>query len=101
MHHTDHVRFTDPRLSRLLFVVVFENLVAVTVLMLNVAIPDISSDLKYKIRREEYITKEIIIRTERMRKAWKDRPSESHPDLRKSHTVIPLARSNSHDHDLT
>ena len=56
----------------------FENLVAVTAMILKLAIPDISSALKYKIRREvaiivlwaalnlvfvkEYITKEIIIR---------------------------------------
>ena len=38
--------------SRLLFVVLFENIVAVTVMFLKLVIPDISSALKYKIRRE-------------------------------------------------
>ena len=41
-----------PPPSRLLFVVMFENLVAVTAIVLKLAIPDISSALKYKIRRE-------------------------------------------------
>ena len=53
---------------------------------------------------QEYITKEIIIRTERFRKADKDRQSGSNPEIRRSHTVIPIPRSNSevyHDHDPT
>ena len=47
-HFSSNNSFT----SRLLFVVLFENLVAVTVMILRLAIPDVSSDLKYKIRRE-------------------------------------------------
>ena len=50
------------RCARLLFVVVFENVVTITAIALKLAIPDISAELKYKIRREAYITKEIIIR---------------------------------------
>jgi len=48
---------------------VFENVVTITAIALKLAIPDISAELKYKIRREAYITKEIIIRTERLRAA--------------------------------
>ena len=40
----------------------FENVVTITAIALKLAIPDISAELKYKIRREAYITKEIIIR---------------------------------------
>ena len=50
----------------------------------RLAIPDIPSNLKYKIRREDYITKEIIIRTERLKKLGKLKPqlSNSNPELR-------------------
>ena len=50
----------------------------------RLAIPDIPANLKYKIRREDYITKEIIIRTERLKKLGKLKPqlSESNPKLR-------------------
>ena len=50
----------------------------------RLAIPDIPANLKYKIRREDYITKEIIIRTERLKKLGKLKPqlSESNPELR-------------------
>ena len=70
--------------ARLLFVVMFENILSVTVMTLRLAIPDISSNLKYKIRREEYITKEIIIRTERLKKMGKlrNKLSESDPDIK-------------------
>jgi len=57
--------------AKLLFVVVFENVVAVTIMTVRLLIPDMSASLKYKIRREAYITKEIIIRTERVKKELK------------------------------
>ena len=118
---SDSINFKQNSSFRLLFVVMFENLVAVTAMILKLAIPDISSTLKHKIRREvseywvygrllawsfvqEYITKEIIIRTERLRKAEKNRQNGSNPELRRSHTVIPIPRSNSEvfpDHDPT
>ena len=60
----------------------FENILSVMILKL--AIPDISSNLKYKIRREEYITKELIIRTERLKKMGKlkNKLSESDPNIK-------------------
>jgi len=68
--------------ARLLFVVAFENAVAITVMALKLAIPDISATLKYRIRREAYITKEIIIRTERLKKSGQYRAkSDSAPTL--------------------
>ena len=62
----------------------FENTLAIVVMVLNFTIPDVSSSLKYRIRREEYITKEIIIRTERLRAAGRLRSalSDSNPELR-------------------
>ena len=65
--------------------------------------PEFSGSFKLGLV-QEYITKEIIIRTERLRKAEKSRPSGSNPEMRRSHTVIPIPRSNSevyHDHDPT
>jgi len=57
--------------AKLLFVVLFENIVAVTIMSVKLLIPDIPDTLKYRIRREAYITKEIIIRTERLKKEHK------------------------------
>ncbi|XP_023339966.1 anoctamin-1 isoform X4 [Eurytemora carolleeae] len=57
--------------AKLLFVVVFENVVAVTIMTVRLLIPDMSASLKYRIRREAYVTKEIIIRTERLKKEFK------------------------------
>jgi len=54
--------------AKLLFVVLFENIVAVIIMAVKLIIPDMSASLKYRIRREAYITKEIIIRTERLKK---------------------------------
>ena len=64
--------------------VMFENTLAIVVMVLNFTIPDVSSSLKYRIRREEYITKEIIIRTERLKAAGRLRSgqSDSNPELR-------------------
>jgi len=53
--------------ARLLFVVIFQDLVALTMMAVRWIIPDIPQNLKDKIRREAYITNEIIIRTERYR----------------------------------
>jgi len=75
--------------ARLLFVVMFENIVAVTAMFLKFAIPDIPADLKYKIRREEYITKEIVIRTERLKKTGKlkSKFSSSNPEMSPSKEI--------------
>jgi len=67
--YTNNAQFWHIWFARLLFVVIFENVVACTIMAMRLSIPDISSNLKYRIRREAYITKEIIIRTERLRKS--------------------------------
>ncbi|ODN06507.1 Anoctamin-1 [Orchesella cincta] len=54
-------------MARLAFVVVFENVVAVCVLFLRWAIPDIPRKLEDTIRREMYLTNEIIIKQEMLR----------------------------------
>jgi len=50
--------------ARLAFVVLFQNFVALSVMAIKVLIPNTSSELKERIRREAYLTNEIIIRTE-------------------------------------
>jgi len=80
--YQNNVQFWHIWFARLLFVVIFENVVAITVMAIKLAIPDISAKLKYRIRREAYITKEIIIRTERMKKGAQVRSkSDSAPTL--------------------
>jgi len=71
-----HVMF-----AKLVFVVVFENIVAMTIVTVKLIIPDMSASLKYKIRREAYITKEIIIRTERLKKEKELHKSNSVPNI--------------------
>nr|XP_012142541.1 PREDICTED: anoctamin-1 isoform X1 [Megachile rotundata] len=53
--------------ARLAFVVVFENVVALIMIILRSCIPDINPKLRDKIRREAYITNEIIIQQEALR----------------------------------
>ncbi|EFA04121.2 anoctamin-5 isoform X2 [Tribolium castaneum] len=53
--------------ARLAFVVVFENIVAFIIIIIKWCIPDIPGDLKDRIRREAYITNEIIIKQETIR----------------------------------
>lgn len=53
--------------SRLGFVVLFENVVAVVMILVRWCIPDMPQDLRDQIRREAYITNEIIIKQETLR----------------------------------
>lgn len=53
--------------ARLGFVVVFENLVAVVMIFVRWCIPDMAHELRDQIRREAYITNEIIIKQETLR----------------------------------
>ncbi|CAH0557259.1 unnamed protein product [Brassicogethes aeneus] len=53
--------------ARLLFVVLFENLVVFVMIVVKWCIPDIPGDLMDRIRREAYITNEIIIKQETIR----------------------------------
>ncbi|EEB14248.1 transmembrane protein 16E, putative [Pediculus humanus corporis] len=57
--------------ARLAFVVVFENAVVLVILLVQWCVPSIPGYLKDKIRREAFITSEIIIKqeTERARRA--------------------------------
>ncbi|XP_055379077.1 anoctamin-1 isoform X3 [Condylostylus longicornis] len=52
---------------RLGFVVLFENFVALVMILVRWCIPDMSTDLRDQIRREAYITNEIIIKQETLR----------------------------------
>lgn len=69
--------------AKLGFVVVFENLVAVVMIFVRWCIPDMPHELRDQIRREAYITNEIIIKQETMRarseanKAIKDEDGDS------------------------
>lgn len=53
--------------ARLAFVVVFENVVACVMIMVRWCIPDVPGELRARIRREAYVTNEIIIKQETMR----------------------------------
>ncbi|XP_053994706.1 anoctamin-1 isoform X2 [Hylaeus volcanicus] len=53
--------------ARLAFIVVFENLVALVMILVRWCIPDMNPQLRDKIRREAYITNEIIIQQEASR----------------------------------
>lgn len=59
--------FWNVMAARLMFVVLFENTVAVVMLLVRWLIPDVSSELKDQIRREAYITNEIVIKQEALR----------------------------------
>lgn len=53
--------------GRLAFVVIFENVVATVIIIVKWCIPDIPRDLRDRIRREVYITNEIILKQETIR----------------------------------
>ncbi|KAG9429833.1 anoctamin-1-like isoform X4 [Apis mellifera carnica] len=53
--------------ARLAFIVVFENIVALVMILVRWCIPDMNPKLRDKIRREAYITNEIIIQQETLR----------------------------------
>ncbi|XP_044743761.1 anoctamin-4 isoform X2 [Chrysoperla carnea] len=53
--------------AKLGFVVIFENVVAVVMIVVRWGIPDMSTELKERIRRETFITNEIIIKQETLR----------------------------------
>ena len=50
--YENNTKFWHIWFARLLFVVLFENVVAITIMAMKLAIPDISPNLKYRIRRE-------------------------------------------------
>ncbi|XP_046742491.1 anoctamin-4 [Diprion similis] len=63
--------------ARLAFVVVFENIVALVMILVRWCIPNMSQTLRDQIRREAYITNEIIIKQEALRACGPCRTSEN------------------------
>ncbi|XP_066904269.1 anoctamin-1-like, partial [Halyomorpha halys] len=76
--------------ARLTFVVIFENIVVMVVVFVGWCIPDIPTRLKEQIRREAFITNEIIIHQEAIR-TRNSRFENSEQDQRNSdddHNVV-------------
>jgi len=63
--------------ARLFFVIIFENVIAVTVMALKLLIPDVPAGLKYRIRRETFVTTQLIMEKERDRTARRRRRGET------------------------
>lgn len=53
--------------ARFAFVFVFQNIVALSVMLINWCIPDVPRKLSERIRQEAYFTNEIIIKQEMIR----------------------------------
>ena len=53
--------------ARIVFFVIYQNFIIVVMMLLKLAIPDIPAKLKSKIKREKYMTKEVIIEREKKR----------------------------------
>ncbi|XP_017877213.1 anoctamin-1 isoform X2 [Ceratina calcarata] len=64
--------------ARLAFIVVFENVVALVMILVHWCIPDMNPKLRDKIRREAYITNEIIIQREALRAFERSTDDEMH-----------------------
>ncbi|XP_066905567.1 anoctamin-1 [Halyomorpha halys] len=76
--------------ARLTFVVIFENIVVMVVVFVGWCIPDVPTRLKEQIRREAFITNEIIIHQEAIR-TRNSRFENSEQDQRNSddgHNVV-------------
>ncbi|XP_048520485.1 anoctamin-3 isoform X5 [Dendroctonus ponderosae] len=72
--------------ARFIFVVVFENLVVLVMIILKWCIPDMPGKLRDRIRREAYITNEIIIKQETLR-AQRAHSCSNASTLRKPETL--------------
>ncbi|XP_034248774.1 anoctamin-1-like isoform X2 [Thrips palmi] len=72
--------------ARLAFIVIFENVVVFVMILVRWCIPDMSSSLRDQIRRETYITNEIIIRQEtaRARQLCRSCSPDGGPDLQQN-----------------
>ena len=53
---------------RLLFIIIFENVIAVTVTVLKLIIPDIPTSLKQRVRREAFVTTRAIMEKDKENK---------------------------------
>nr|XP_031841580.1 anoctamin-1-like isoform X2 [Nomia melanderi]XP_031841581.1 anoctamin-1-like isoform X2 [Nomia melanderi] len=68
MNKYEHtIMFWHVLAARLAFIVVFENIVAIVMILIRWCIPDMHPKLRDQIRREAYITNETIIRQEALR----------------------------------
>ncbi|XP_014471955.1 PREDICTED: anoctamin-1 isoform X2 [Dinoponera quadriceps] len=76
--------------ARLAFIVVFENIVALVMILVRWCIPDMSPKLRDKIRREAYVTNEIIIHQEALRA--QARPEINEPTI--AQTYVSNENSN-------
>ncbi|XP_065355056.1 anoctamin-1 isoform X1 [Calliphora vicina] len=76
---------------RLGFVVVFENFVALVMILVRWCIPDMSVELRDQIRREVYITNEIIIEQEARRARFERAKRSSSMRLQDSESNTPDA----------
>ncbi|KAI5725304.1 hypothetical protein M8J77_013668 [Diaphorina citri] len=75
--------------ARLGFIVVFQNVVSFGMIILQWLIPDIPSELKDQIKREEYLTSELIIKHETKRATAK----QSKHDYRRTKSTANLIDS--------
>ncbi|KAL6259932.1 hypothetical protein P5V15_009842 [Pogonomyrmex californicus] len=78
--------------ARLAFIVVFENVVALVMIFVRWCIPDMSSKLRDRIRREAYITNEIIIHQEALRAC--ERPETNNEPKMKTYVMESANRWN-------
>lgn len=95
MKYQRTTEFWNITAARLLFVLVFENTVAIVMLLVRWLIPDVSSELRDQIRREAYITNEIIIKQEAKRAADVSSAKSARTYINQSHWDKLL------DNDLT
>lgn len=58
--------------ARIAFVVIYQNVIAFIMMILKLGIPDIPTELKNKMKIENYITKELIIEMERRKEGNTD-----------------------------
>lgn len=75
--------------ARLGFIVVFQNVVSFVMVVLQWLIPDIPGDLKDQIKREEYLTSELIIKHETKRATAK----QSKHDYRRTKSTANIIDS--------
>ncbi|EZA51402.1 Anoctamin-1 [Ooceraea biroi] len=72
--------------AKLAFIVVFENIVALVMILVRWCIPDMSPKLRDTIRREAYITNEIVIHQEALRAC--ERPEINGVEPRVTQTYV-------------
>ncbi|XP_047543176.1 anoctamin-1 isoform X3 [Vanessa atalanta] len=82
--------------ARLAFVVVFENVVALVMIIVRWAIPDMSGELRDRIRREAYVINSFIMEETRARSQTRRSPGEDGDESNWNH----LASLSGSDFDL-